>query len=326
MKKSKPIAVVISDLHFNIPNLELSTKALQKAIIEAKKLDVPLIIAGDLHDTKAIIRAEVANRLLQLLDGSVQTYIIVGNHDRINEKAGAHGLNYLRDVAYIVEEPTDVGDMTLLPYYHDTDALRRDLAKIENDILIMHQGVKGAFMGDYIQDKSSIDPEELVNFTVISGHYHKHQTVGTVTYIGSPFTMTFGEANDGPKGFLVLNSDGSFERRILNLRKHVIVEKTLDNATTPIGVLNPDDLLWVKLRGPASELKKFKKSELGRVYLGHSNFNFKLDLIATDSAEVDIKSDIMTDEEILDSIINSLGETKKHIQELKELWREIIDG
>lgn len=322
MKKSKPIAVIISDLHFNILNLELSTKALQKAIIEAKKLDVPLIIAGDLHDTKAIIRAEVANRLLQLLDGNVQTYIIVGNHDRINEKANAHGLNYLKDVAHIVEEPTDVDDMTLLPYYHDTDALKRDLAKIENDIVIMHQGVKGAFMGDYIQDKSSIDPEELANFTVISGHYHKHQTVGTVTYIGSPFTMTFGEANDGLKGFLVLNSDGSFERRILDLRKHVIINTTVEERVKV--KLQSNDLLWLKITGPTSELKKLKKTELGQFYIGHSNF--KLDLIPTDAEEVKLSPVTMSEPEMLDSLINGLDEPNSFKQTLKELWREIIAG
>ena len=52
---NNPIAVVMADLHFNINNIDVASTALSVAIDKANDLGVTLIIAGDLHDTKAII-------------------------------------------------------------------------------------------------------------------------------------------------------------------------------------------------------------------------------------------------------------------------------
>lgn len=325
---SKPIAVCISDIHFNLNNLELSTKALQAAINKATELDIPLVIAGDLHDTKAIIRAEVANRLISLLKSTdILIYILVGNHDLINEKVKDNSLEYLnllKDVI-LVKSPVECGLFGSIPYQTSNEAFIKALNYMPyGKIIIAHQGFQGAFMGDYIQDKSSIPMnDELFRYKIISGHYHRHQMVGPVTYIGSPFTMSFGEANDGPKGFLVLNDDGSYERVILNLRKHVIVERTTEDLLTPQPGVNSDDLLWVKVRGPRSELAKIKKAEVGAVFLGHSNF--KLDLIPTDQPEQKPEeSTPLTDSELLDTIIDSTNETSDQKKYLKELYREIV--
>ena len=54
MKKPRsPIAVLISDIHYNINTLPVADAALRQAIAKANELDVVLIVTGDLHDTKA---------------------------------------------------------------------------------------------------------------------------------------------------------------------------------------------------------------------------------------------------------------------------------
>ena len=333
-KNNGRLAVIISDIHFNLNTLELATKALSAAIARAEKYKLPLIIAGDLHDTKAIIRAEVANRLLTLfMDAAareVDIYVLVGNHDRINEKAPAHGLNYLSNFATIVTSPITLNGITLLPYYHDVEELKHAIAQVKTKHVVMHQGVKGAFMGDYVQDKSSIDPKELEHLNVISGHYHKHQTVGTVTYVGSPFTMSFGEARDGYKGYLVLHDSGIYEFIPLALPRHRIFEyhikvvSDINNYADVSSIIDPADKLWVKIEGPESELKKIKRSELGAKLFGHTNF--KLDLIPTDTVEIEADTLKMTNHEVFDMLIDNLGETDTQKKNLKELWREIIEG
>ena len=335
---TKPLFVVISDIHFNINNLELASAALQAAIDKSNELQVPLVIAGDLHDTKAIIRAEVMNRLLALFKLAKQTvYILVGNHDLINEKSKDHGLNYLNynnhdenRTVIIVNDLARIYPGVLLIPYQTTGQNLISLIKNElqtTKIIVCHQGFLGAAMGDYIQDKSSVDPELLKDYTVISGHYHKHQTIGTVTYIGSPFTHTFGEANDGPKGFLIVNKDGSFTREILNLRKHVIVDKTLrEFLNTPsYPNINSNDLVWVKIRGPESELQYLDKDGIGKIVIGHSNF--KLDLIPTNNTPaLQQESKKMTNEELFDTIIDDSSETDQQKTHLKGLWREITES
>src|SRR5579859_5876578 len=181
----KAIAVVISDIHFNLHTLPIASKALSSAVNTANDLNLPLVIAGDLNDTKAIIRAEVANKLIDILRSArTPVYILVGNHDRINEREHEHGLNYLKPYANIVDEPSmlENEDVFLVPYFNNPQLIKTSDVIPYGVILIMHQGFQGALMGDYVLDKTSISPEVVKNHTVISGHYHKHQTIGTVTY------------------------------------------------------------------------------------------------------------------------------------------------
>lgn len=328
---TKPLAVLISDIHFTIPNIELASESLSAAIDCANDLDVPLVIAGDLNDSKDIIRAKVANRLIELLKrAQTDVILMVGNHDLINEKGKEHGLNYLAPYVVIAEQcgtTSILGEnVGIFPYQSSSEELKEKLSRVpKGSILIMHQGFLGASMGDYVQDKSSLDPELVKDFTVISGHYHRHQTLGTVTYIGSPYTMTFGEANDGPKGFLVLNTDGTFERKILDLRRHIKIEcdiKDLYDKNLYKDV-RKKDLLWLKVTGPRAELSAINKQELGLSILGHSNFKLDLDF----TGDVKLKrpeTSKLSDIEIFDSIIEGTTETADQKLYLKELFREII--
>lgn len=327
---SSPIAVLTSDLHFNLNTLEIASQALRAALAKAEALQLPLIIAGDLQDTKAIIRGEVANRLIEILQGSsVKVFILRGNHDQLSEKTEEHALNYLRPYATIVDAPRWYQNLLLIPYQNQSESLAyiiKNEGVLPDSILVVHQGFLGAAMGDYIQDKSSISPDAVKDFTVISGHYHKHQIIGTVTYIGSPYTITFGEANDGQKGYLILNSDGTFTREILNLRKHVILnanltEESLDFHVDPLKI-NPDDLVWLKIHGPQSLLQKVNKQKIGLKLFGHANY--KLDLIGTESVPKEQPVSQYSDKDILDKIIDEQPETEHQRRYLKSLWKELI--
>lgn len=320
----KPIAVCISDIHFNINTLPLASAALKSALRRSEYLGVPLVIAGDLNDTKAIIRAEVANAIISIIkDARTMIYVLVGNHDRINEKSIDHGLNYLEPYANIVDLATYLtSNIGLIPYSSDPKLVLEYFKLNKPKILIMHQGFMGAQMGDYIQDKTSIDPELVKDYTVISGHYHRHQTLGTVTYIGSPYTITYGEANDGPKGFLILNEDGSFTRQILNLRKHIILNRDMQTMNDPVEGYNEGDLVWLKLSGPKVELDQLNKTELGLKLFGHSNF--KLDLIPIEeSNQKQVKVQNQQDWEILNSIIDASSHDNFIKEQLKALYKEL---
>ncbi len=230
---SKPIAVMLSDVHYDLNSLELADRATNIAINKANELNVPLIIAGDLHNTKANLRGECIYKIRRTLQRcSVTPYVMVGNHDKINEKSEQHALHFLEDIAVLVDEPMD---MPLtgshgIPYYHDVEELRTYLKTLDKgSTLIMHQGIQGSNAGEYFQDKSALRPEDVAGFRVISGHYHQRQTIqlpqgGTWDYVGNPYTVNFGEANDPPKGFQILYSDGSLEFVPTNLRKHVIID------------------------------------------------------------------------------------------------------
>ena len=333
---AEPIAVVIADLHFNLQNLEPATVALKAASARADSFNIPLVIAGDLLDGKAIIRAEVANRLIEILRSRPDSQMVVilqGNHDLINEKGREHALHFLEGYADVVSVPVAHSGLWFIPYFNDAAALKAVLSEApENAPVIMHQGVQSAFMGAYVQDKSSLPPEAFKDFRVISGHYHRAQdikcgparkgAVGLFSYVGTPFTMSFAEANDGPKGFQILKSDGSLEQVVLSLRKHVIVERTIADVLKPIPDLNPGDLLWLKVTGPYSELEKLRKHEIGQKLLGHANFKF--DKIPAESLEVVQADKPLTGGDLLDNMIDEMEETPNQKKFLKELWRDSL--
>lgn len=321
-------AVLISDIHFNLANLEPASISLKAALTYAENYDVPLIIAGDLLDTKAIIRAECANRLIEIIgDVAAEVIVIPGNHDMINEKGTEHALHFLEPLLF--DEPTYYKDIHFIPYQSDPAEFLSILNSCSKKTIIAHQGIAGAYMGDYVFDKSEVRPDTVVGYRVISGHYHRAQTIpcaegGSWSYIGSPYTITYAEANDGPKGFQLLHEDGSLTQVPLDLRRHTIVCRQYTDFMDPIPDLRPIDLLWLKVSGPYSELQKLNKQEIGMHHLTHSNF--KLDLIATkdDTMEPVIPTAARTASEELDSVIDNCGESKEQIGYLKELYRGIL--
>jgi len=329
-------AVIVADVHYNISTLTLADAGMHQAINMANSLKVPLIVAGDLHDTKAQLRGECVKAIISTFKQvKTKAYVLVGNHCLLNEKGTEHSLEFLRPYANIVDRSTTCANVgILLPYFSDTSKLLTELSNIKPEsTIIMHQGVQTAYMGHYIQDKTSLPKETFKDFRVISGHYHKKQdikcgrprkgAVGLFSYIGNLYTLTFGEANDGPKGFQILNSDGLLTFVPTNLRKHVILETHINelNAVNTAAIQS-NDLVWVKLHGPLSELKKLNKNDLGKRLF--NNVNYKLDLIPDKS---EVSQPILaanTSEEVFDKIIDALSDNDNHKNELKDTWRDLL--
>lgn len=333
-------AVLISDIHFTVPTLDLASRALRAAFQEADSLDVPLVIAGDTLDSKAIMRGECVNALLEIIqEGKSRPYILVGNHDLIHEKGTEHTLNFLRPYATVIDRISYVENVGawLVPYQSDTMKLQEFLndADTQGDLVIMHQGVQTADMGHYQIDKTSLPKEAFRNHRVISGHYHRAQdikcgtprkgAVGLFSYIGNPYTLSFGEADHPAKGYQILGSDGLLTPVPLNLRKHCVLDLDISYANDPWPKqhFNKDDLLWVKVRGSQMELAKLDKKELGLKLFGHSNF--KLDKIPTDAPKFEVKSEKLSGEQILDRLIDGTDEKPAEKKALKALWREVLE-
>lgn len=324
---SKRGLVLISDIHFSINTLKESEFSLRQALETALKLKYTLTIAGDLNDTKAIIRGEVANKLISILNDykSVNVLILIGNHDLLNEKGKEHSLNFLNELSNVtvMSEYVELEGYHYIPYQTSKDAFRSIISKIpKGSTIIMHQGVLGAFMGEYIQDKSSIDPQELKDFKVYSGHYHRHHTVGTVTYIGTPYTITFSEASDGVKGYIVIDENNRIKQVPIVLRKHIIVCRDNTNITISEHGIKLNDLLWLKISGPSDWLKTLNKEELGKRFIGHNNY--RLDLIITDKSDLVDNTVNQNANDLLNQVIDCFSTTDSRKDILKSLAKELL--
>lgn len=339
----KPVAVLISDVHYNLQTLEVADKALRLAVATSNELEVPLIVAGDLHDTKANLRAECINAMQETFRGCRhnEAVVIVGNHDKINEKSKEHALNFLDGVVnFIVDIPGNYTIATahedrnlghLIPYQHDVTELRKYLKTIrKGSTVIMHQGVHGSDAGEYIQDPSALNHNDVAGLNVISGHYHRRQTIklpngGQWNYIGNPYTLGFGEANHPAKGFQILMDDKSLKFVPTNLRKHIVHEcdATLLSAIAA-PKLNPNDLLLIKMSDTREKLISIDKKQIGAWLSSFNGFDvsFKLDLIPTDSHSANRESGLQK-HELIDSLIDDLPDSQERKARLKQLWKDL---
>ncbi len=294
--------VLISDIHYSLNTLEQAKESLFKALRVAEDRKIPLIIAGDLNDSKAIIRAEVANELIRQLStySTVRVYILIGNHDLITEKNNyEHSLAFLRPYANVIDTMTYLPDLDvyLIPYQNEASELKEKLSLVPSgSTVIMHQGFLGAHMGEYVRDRTSISTELVKNFRVFSGHYHRHQTLETVTYIGTPYTITRAEASDGPKGFLVLHDDNTFERVILKLRKHTVIEinqnLTEDNINSCETVDNTDIVLLKISADTYKRVEELKEEVFKKLPSRDMNCRVEVTLLKSDEENINIAESV----------------------------------
>lgn len=331
----KAIAVIINDIHYNIKTLEIADKVTRMAVDKANELDIPLIIAGDAHDTKANMRAECVSAIYETLQSCMYTYLLRGNHDSWNEKSLIHSLSHLNsENIWVVNASTGIslGNLYLIPYFSDPNELRAHLKLVPNHyILIMHQGLNSSNSGHYIQDRSAINPEDVAGRQVISGHYHTRQEIklpgdGLWTYTGNPYTLNFGEANDPEKGFHVLYADGSLEFIPTNVRRHTILLGNFSGGRLIIqknhmgNRIAPQDQVWVKIEGTREQLTMVTKTLVSEML---EIDNFKLDLIPLDS-ETQAPQVQLNQSETLDILIDSLTNTSDdQKQRLKQLWKDL---
>lgn len=337
---NKPIAVLISDIHYNINTLELADASLRQAINKANQLDIPLIVAGDLHDTKANLRGECITAMRETFKlCRNDCYVSVGNHDKINEKSEAHSLDFLEGLVRIVNSPLYTKAGYVFPYYSDSEKLINDMSGIaalkvnRKAVFILHQGLQNSNSGHYIQDKSAITKEDVAGFRVISGHYHTRQDIelpdnGKWSYIGNPYSLNFGEANDPTKGFQILMEDGLLEFVPTNLRRHRIITCGWDDRHKifwgPILKILDNDILWIKVEGTKEQLQQVTKDWLRTQF--EIPVDFKLDLIPieTETSKKQPKENL-SQTQIFDNMIDSLTNTTDDRKlRLKSIWKGLI--
>ncbi len=337
----RPIAVISGDIHYNLQNLEVADKATRMAINKANGLNIPFIANGDVTDNKAILRAECVNAMIETLKtAKIKPFINIGNHDKIHNKDSRHALEFLRPYATVISVPTYFTELGayIIPYHDSVDELRQFLLSIlPQQILIMHQGLNGSNMGHYVQDSSALNPEDLAEFRTILSHYHARQDIecgdNMASYIGSPFTTSFGEANDLEKGYQILYNDGSLEFVPTNLRKHRIITVGWGTKDTvfreeffwgPIIKIDETDILWIKVEGPSDKLAIVSKEWL-RKQFSIPVADFRLDLISTETKSIGKTDNNAPQTEVLDSIIENLTNTDDDRKSrLKQLWRQLV--
>ena len=177
-------------------------------IINENKPDLVIVLGDILHDFETItssVQCRAVNFLLKIKE-KCKLYIIIGNHDRINNR------EYLTEIHpfYALKnwDNTLIADKTiyfeekgykflLVPYVPNGSFLKaiEEFDYKNVDAIFAHQEFKGCKLGCNISTEG--DEWDIYNPLVITGHIHEYQRPQyNIIYTGTPIQHNF---SDGKK-------------------------------------------------------------------------------------------------------------------------------
>lgn len=306
----------IGDPHLKINKLELNVRFLTwlNDLIKDKKPDL-VVNLGDTFDTHAVLRSEILNEFIGHVDYvnslTIPYVYVVGNHDMFKPNdAKYHALRPFKnksDLFYIIDEPTDLFDISFVPYQHD-------LSKFPNNtkaICVAHQTFLGADYGSIVAptgvDTATIDGCEII----ISGHVHKKQLLKSnsgpdVLYVGSPFSQGASDV-DQVKGITIFDTatyDQTFIQCPLPSWKKMSFIISPSNSIETIhnsiinNIIGSKDNWVLEIEGPKPEVISYLSSN---IYLeATKDISIKVKTIFTEKE----KRKISIEARSLDSIIS----------------------
>lgn len=197
--------MLVSKNYSIIGDQHITHKSINRAVglfdlVEA--IGLPGIWLGDLLDNKEIIKGKCLNLCIAYFKRSkLHHYVIVGNHDYFNLDCKEHSLEALKLLpnVTVVDKITMISPtIVAIPYFHDRDKLLKVISAIQDPsrTLIAHLEVDQFDFGNGHICTNGLPLKALAGFKrVISGHFHKYQESENLTFLGTPFSHSQGEAN-----------------------------------------------------------------------------------------------------------------------------------
>ena len=177
------------------------------------------IFLGDWHHNRATTDVSTMNytvsNLERINETFEKTYFMVGNHDLFyKDKREINSIEFMRLFPNIIPI-TDIfteGEVTLLPWLVGEEW--KMVPKIKSRYVFGHFELPLFYMKAMVQmpDHGTLKADHFVNQEyVFSGHFHKRQTKGNVTYIGNAFPHNYADAWDDERGMMFLDWGGTPE-------------------------------------------------------------------------------------------------------------------
>lgn len=261
----------IGDVHIKFGNLK-DLDELEAKMLQMKDISF-IVVAGDILDTHEKIHSQLMNRAYRLIKNLrtvAPVYVLVGNHDYINNQqflTDNHWMNGMKewDRVYVIDYPLYLKraghTFALVPYVPPgrfVEALDKIEGWKEVACVFAHQEVKNCKMGCIRSLDGDVWEAEWP--MLVSGHIHERQTVGdNVLYPGSVLNHAFGSDNQGISKITFENGVMSEERVDIGLEKKSIIYE----AVTKLEHIPEEKLVAQNklcLSGEPKDIKAFRKT------------------------------------------------------------------
>tara|TARA_A100001011_G_scaffold400160_1_gene512845 strand:- start:6164 stop:7210 length:1047 start_codon:yes stop_codon:yes gene_type:complete len=268
----------IGDPHIKVDNIPEVEKFIEQSIIIAKeKKPDAIVIGGDLLDTHERLFTPALNKAYDLVNNMrliSKTYVLVGNHDYINNKqflSQNHWMTAMKEwkntviVDEVILEYIKDLKFVFVPYVY-TGSFNEALNTIGNKwkdarCIFAHQELYGCKM----ESKISVEGDRWLsnNPLIVSGHIHSKQKVQeNIYYPGTPMQHNFGECdNDNTIAYISFDKTNyHIEEISLNLTKKKVISLNIDEVDE-FSIDNNKDQLKLSVNGNYGQFKVFKKSK-----------------------------------------------------------------
>ncbi len=299
----------VGDCHAEVTSLAEMEKLIDLIQKSADEHEVDQIVfLGDQYHNHSLVHLQVMEfweRAFKRLAGdryngtSRQITALVGNHDRAGyANSKAHSLMLHKNVNIVdtsramYDEFTS--DIIYVSYQHKPEDFIKICKENKSHTVVCHQTFFGSKYenGFYAPAKDSINPDDIPQKLIISGHIHTAQQFGKVWYTGSPRWRIATDANVEKYIYLVQHeSDGSI------VSKHPISTKSAckpiyelsDSKEEPV-YLTPTHLegsVIINVTGTIDYVKDRKEAfeRLGARVRGFPTKNYTTDIRESDGIQ-----------------------------------------
>lgn len=251
----------IGDIHIQTSNtvdIRIFIKKLLEYIeTHSENIDL-IILMGDIlhtHERLHTIPFNIANELFEQLSKLKPLYVLVGNHDYINNSqflSDNHWMNCFKNKEniHIIDKVTLCNhnniNIIMAPYVPDgrfvealNTILKFDWKK--SDCIFGHQLLDGVKMGAILTE--NVEKWEDGYPFLISGHIHDKQRIqNNLYYTGSSMQHAFGESCDKTISLVKIDTSIHIEEIDLKLPKKQILYYDIEDLDTN-STLNDDNIL-----------------------------------------------------------------------------------
>ena len=327
----------IGDIHIQTNNtidIKIFTEKLYEYIKNNNELIDIVVLMGDIlhtHERLHTIPFNIANNMIEQLSIMKPLYILVGNHDYINNSqflTDNHWMNCFKNKynIHIVDKAIicklNNKNIIMCPYVPDgrfIEALNTLQTETfdwkKSDCILGHQLLDGAKMGAIIAE--NVEKWDDMFPYLISGHIHdKQQVQNNLYYTGSSMQHAFGESSDKTICLVKIKNSLEIQEIDLKLPKKQILYYDIENIDPTINkegsttqenelmvqkILNildtPDIHYKITLTGNFEQFKVFKKNPLYlKLQKNNTKIVFKNKL-----------SDILNKKHLINTTLNNLN-------------------